>query len=245
MIRIGTAGWSIPRASAGAFPEQGTGLERYASRLNVVEVNSSFYRHHAFKTWQRWAGSTPPGFRFAVKLPKEATHVRRLVDCADVIDRFFGEVAGLGDKLGPVLVQLPPNLAFDQKLFAKFVRTLRKASKAALALEPRHASWADAEPLLKKLKVARVAADPPRFSADAEPGGWNGLRYWRLHGSPQIYRSSYADRLPGIAAKLADGKAETWCIFDNTMTGAAMADALDLSEIDQGGRLSQSLRKGE
>jgi uncharacterized protein YecE (DUF72 family) len=228
VTRIGTAGWSIPRASAAAFPAEGSALQRYAARLSAVEINSSFYRAHKPETWARWGDAVPETFRFSVKLPKAATHVLRLVDTGSTLDAFFAEVAALGSKLGPVLVQLPPSLQFDADVTARFLDDVRKRSAAAIVIEPRHASWLDAETLLADRRVARVAADPPRYEADAEPGGWRGLSYWRLHGSPAIYRSSYADRLPQIAAGLAAAPGDAWCIFDNTMTGAATADALAL-----------------
>lgn len=107
-IRIGTAGWSVPAAHRGRFPEAGTLLERYAARFDAVEINSSFYRPHRPSTYARWAASVPAGFRFSLKLPREITHTRRLVEVAEPLDRFLGEVAALGERLGPVLVQLPP-----------------------------------------------------------------------------------------------------------------------------------------
>src|SRR5882757_510271 len=79
-VWIGCAGWSIPTHLADRFPATGTHLERYASRFNAVEINSSFYRPHQTKTYSRWADSTPADFRFSVKLPQEITHRRRLVD---------------------------------------------------------------------------------------------------------------------------------------------------------------------
>ena len=105
---------------------------------------------------------------------------------------------------------------------------------AAIACEPRHASWftEDANALLTARRVARVAADPARCDGASEPGGWHGLAYWRLHGSPVMYRSSYADRLGLYAERLRQAAAagtDAWCIFDNTASSAAAADALGLS----------------
>src|SRR5690349_23923685 len=112
-VRVGTAGWSIPARFADAFPGTGSHLERYARRFDAAEINSSFYRPHRPETYARWAASVPDGFRFAVKVPREVTHRRRLAGAADVLDRFLGEAGALGEKLGPLLVQLPPSLAFD------------------------------------------------------------------------------------------------------------------------------------
>jgi uncharacterized protein YecE (DUF72 family) len=232
MPRIGTAGWTIPRAVADAFPTQGSGLERYASVLNAAEINTTFYRSHKPDTYARWAGSVPDGFRFAVKAPKIVTHQHRLVDAAALMAGFLAEVAQLGDRLGPVLIQLPPTLKFDAAIAAPFLAHLRQHTDGPVALEPRHASWfePDAEALLIEHRVARVAADPAKVPKAATPGGWPGLVYHRLHGSPRMYYSSYPDEtLQGLSTALAEpGSAEAWCVFDNTASGAAAADALRL-----------------
>ena len=231
-IRIGTAGWSFPRTLED-FPAEGTGLERYAAVFNCVEINSSFYRPHQRKTYERWAASTPTGFRFAVKVPRTITHERRLVDVAEPMARFLDECGGLGDKLGPLLIQLPPSLKFEAERVETFLTAWRKATTAVTVLEPRHATWFDApaEGLLAAFKVARVAADPAVVSAAAKPGGWPGMTYRRLHGSPAMYKTSYDDgRLEPLAERMTgDPKAaESWCIFDNTQFGAATTDALKL-----------------
>src|SRR5476651_1777851 len=106
--RIGTAGWSIPAQYKDEFPGAGTHLERYGARLKAVEINSSFYRSHQRKTYERWATSVPEDFRFAVKLPRSITQNQRLKDCDDLLTRFVEGSAGLGAKLGVMLVQLPP-----------------------------------------------------------------------------------------------------------------------------------------
>ncbi|MBO9557690.1 MAG: DUF72 domain-containing protein [Caulobacter sp.] len=231
-IRIGTAGWSAPR-DLDIFPADGSGLERYAAVFNAVEINSSFYRPHQRKTYERWAASTPAGFRFAVKAPRTITHERRLVDCGEPLARFLEECGGLGGKLGPLLIQLPPSLRFDPSVVERFLSAWREATPAATVLEPRHATWfeAPADALLRRFEIARVAADPAVIPAAAEPGGWNGLVYRRLHGSPAMYKSSYDDgRLESLAERIVDESAvETWCVFDNTQFGAATTDALKLT----------------
>jgi uncharacterized protein YecE (DUF72 family) len=113
-VKIGTAGWSIPRQYADRFPTEGTSLERYSAHFPVAEINSSFHRPHRRATWERWRDSVPDGFRFSAKLPKEITHRRKLIDCGGALDAFADQVAGLGEKLAIVLVQLPPKLSFDE-----------------------------------------------------------------------------------------------------------------------------------
>lgn len=229
---IGTAGWSIAAREADAFPGEGTSLERYSARFACAEINSSFHRSHRAETWERWAASVPAGFRFSVKLSKVITHEQRLVGCEALLDGFLAEAARLGTKLAVILVQLPPSLAFDRLIAAAFFSALRDRSPSRIAFEPRHASWfeEEADQLLEAQEVARVAADPARVPAAATPGGWRGLSYYRLHGSPVAYRSSYDDgRLEAYAAQLQEDTAETiWCIFDNTASSAATGDALKL-----------------
>jgi len=235
-IYIGTAGWSIPRSDRSRFPGGDSHLARYARVLPAVEINSTFYRPHRAATFERWAASVPRAFRFSVKVPREISHEHGLGRCAPLLDRFLGEVAQLRSRLGCLLVQLPPSLAFDARLARAFFTALRKRFDRGVALEPRHASWFDgrADRLLKALEVARVAADPPRVEGGDEPGGWGGLAYFRLHGSPRVYYSSYGDdAIDALAEKvrsLRRRRIPTWCIFDNTASGAAAGNALSLVE---------------
>jgi uncharacterized protein YecE (DUF72 family) len=236
--RIGTAGWSIPRQVAVEFPLEGTSLSRYAARFSVAEINSSFHRSHRQTTWQRWHDSVPPQFRFSVKLPKIITHDRKLVDCVRPIEEFVEETRPLQEKLAVFLVQLPPKLEFDETLASDFFGGLASRTAAKIACEPRHVSWFfdEADSLLERLTIARVAADPGICETAARPGGWSGLRYWRLHGSPEIYRSSYMDRIENYAATLKEELAagtDVWCIFDNTAASAGAGDALALTQAMQ------------
>ncbi len=199
----------------------------------MAEINSSFHRLHRISTWERWRESVPPDFRFSVKLPKTVTHQARLVDCHELLAGFLDQAHTLRDKLAVLLVQLPPKLELDPTAAGAFFRDLASRTDAMLACEPRNASWFndEADEILKELKVARVAADPAICDAAARPGGWRGLSYWRLHGSPEIYRSGYSGELDSYAARIvreAEEGAECWCIFDNTASSAATGDALAL-----------------
>ena len=233
--RIGTAGWAIPRAVAEQFPADGVGLARYAARFDAVEINSTFYRSHRESTFERWAATTPAHFRFALKLPRTVTHEARLVGAAPLVAAFRVGARQLGDKLGPLLIQLPPSLAFDSPVSHRFFGELREVWPETVVCEPRHPSWfeAGADQLLSSLEIARAAADPARHPAASAPGGWRGLSYWRLHGSPRTYYSRYEEpALLSLAYALrASPSAETWCMFDNTASGAAAADALRLQRL--------------
>jgi uncharacterized protein YecE (DUF72 family) len=236
---IGTAGWSVPSRYAEEMRPGGSHLERYARRLNAVEINSSFYRPHQRKTYERWARSVPSDFRFAVKVPKAITHEQKLADGGALLDRFVAEVGGLGDKLGVFLVQLPPRLAFDKRVADLFFRDLRQRTDVAVACEPRHASWFTpaVNDWLTERRIARVAADPAPVTGGGEPGGWTGLAYFRWHGSPRIYYSDYDETALAALRERLDAQREpgvrTWCILDNTAIGAALGNALALTPVNR------------
>lgn len=238
MIFIGCAGWSLGREHWPAFPEEGSHLQRYAARLTCVEINSSFYRPHRRSTYERWADSVPEGFRFSVKMPKQISHERRLLDCDEELDEFLAQCSGLADRLGCLLLQLPPSLAFEAVSAEAFFSALRQRFDGDVVLEPRHESWVAAESLLIAYRIAQAVVDPSRISSDSSAVGWQGTRYWRLHGSPRIYHSAYDDSyLESLASALhaADAQgAATWCIFDNTASGAALGNALALTALSNG-----------
>ena len=231
-VHLGIAGWNIRREHVTRFPDAGTHLQRYAGVFNAVEINSCFYRPHRFTTYERWAASVPDEFRFAVKLPKAITHAARLVGVESELARFLEETSGLGARRGPILVQLPPSFAYDAAVAESFFSELRNRFEGDVVFEPRHETWFtdEVETVLDRFRVARVAADPARVPAAANPGGYEGVVYYRLHGSPRVYYSAYpADTLERIANTLAEtaaSGARVWCIFDNTALGAATSDAL-------------------
>lgn len=235
VIRVGCAGWSIPREAATHFPLEGSHLERYSRVFTCCEINSSFYKPHQPRTWERWAQSVPTGFRFSVKAPKAITHEARLHCDSDALSAFFEQISFLGNKLGPVLIQLPPSLLFDDVIAKRFFSMLRRQYAGDVVLEPRHSSWFDraADELLKEFVIARAAADPACVPAAAQPGGSKQPAYFRLHGSPRLYYSAYSsDFLKELAMRLLvrATNSEAWCIFDNTTLGSATSNALELKD---------------
>ena len=232
-INIGTAGWNISSTLAQQFGSGGTHLERYASVMNCTEINSSFYRPHQRKTWQRWALAVPAGFKFAVKAPKAITHTAKLRNCGSLLADFFEQISGLENKLGPVLFQFPPSHTFDLPVVQDFLGTVREIHGGRIAIEPRNASWFTlvADRLFREFTVSRVASDPAKGSPlAAKPAGDMNLRYFRLHGSPRIYWSAYdAVQTENLATRLlAYDSGESWVIFDNTAAGEALKNALEL-----------------
>jgi uncharacterized protein YecE (DUF72 family) len=231
--RIGCAGWGISSAAAGAFPAGGSHLERYARVLPAVEINSSFYRPHRPATYARWRDSVPEDFRFAVKMPKAISHEARLRGSEQLLVQFLNEAGCLEEKLGCLLLQLPPRLAFEKAVVADFLGTLRRCTNVPLACEPRHLSWFNAEvaALFDRYRVAYVEADP---RVGALPRWQTPLVYLRLHGSPEMYHSAYGGEvLDTLTARLAEylrAGIQPWCVFDNTASGAALPNALELQE---------------
>lgn len=230
---VGCAGWTIPREAAPSFPQEGSHLERYAARFPVVEINSSFYRPHQPKTYARWAESVPDTFRFAVKLPRTITHDAKLKGVEEPLRQFASEAGALGDKLGCLLVQLPPSLQFDAALAASFFALMKQSFGCMIACEARHPTWfgEDATQLLRGAGITRVIADPAKGQPGAHVPTTADI-YVRLHGSPRVYYSSYE---PGYIADLArdmevhaDAGRSVWVIFDNTASGAAVPNAVDL-----------------
>ena len=230
---IGCAGWNIPKEAAAAFPEAGSHLERYGAVFSMVEINSSFYKPHRPQTYARWAESVPDGFRFAVKVPRSITHDAQLRDIDELLERFAGEVGELKDKLGCLLVQLPPKFAFHDETVRDFFLRLQERFSCMVACEGRHPSWFSetATELLSERGVTRVIADP----AAGQPGPHVPTTddvYMRLHGAPRIYYSSYSDEyLAALVRELEGYKAAgrtAWCIFDNTAAGEAVPNALDV-----------------
>ncbi len=175
----------------------------------------------------------PDHFRFAVKMPKSLTHEQCLEDTGAGLTRFLGEIRGLGKKLGCVLVQLPPGLAYEPRTVESFFARLRARHRGAIVCEPRHPTWftGAADRRLEAHGIGRVAADPSCGDGGDLAAGSDRVAYFRLHGSPVMYHSSYRDAdLAQLATRMGSlaNRAPVWCVFDNTARGAATLNALDL-----------------
>ncbi len=234
-MRVGVAGWAIRKEQSGLFAAEGSHLQRYASRFNAAEINSSFYKPHQRETYAKWAASVPASFRFSVKMPRWLTHEDCLENTGEPLSRFLREISGLGRKLGCVLVQLPPGLAYDPRTVETFFTALRARHRGPAVCEPRHRTWFTpaASARLEAHGIGRVAADPACADGGDAPAGSTRVVYYRLHGSPVMYHSSYE---PAYLDRLAAGitacrRRAVWCIFDNTARGAATVNAIDLSRI--------------
>jgi len=203
--------------------------------LRCAEINSSFYRPHAAATYSKWRDSTPPDFRFAVKMPRTITHELKLRDAEEPFAAFLAQTDGLAEKRGPILVQLAPSLSFDAFVVTSFLKVVRKTYNGPMVCEPRHATWFTpvVAALLDRYGVSRVAADPPPVPGADVPAGWPRVAYFRLHGSPRKYWSRYEESyIATLAAAIRSlpTAEEVWCVFDNTASGAAIENALELRE---------------
>ena len=235
VIRIGCAGWNIPRETV-AQVEGMTHLERYSRIFNCCEINSSFYRPHKYSTWERWYAAVPEDFRFSVKVPRIITHEVELKCAPDDLTAFLKQVSFLRQNLGALLVQLPPRCIFDSAITKRFFTLLRERHDGDVVLEARHETWfePEANDLLRDFKIAGVAADPACVPAAGHPSGFGEVVYYRLHGSPRRYYSSYSGEfLKATASRIANlaGGVRAWCIFDNTAAGFATSNALQLNEV--------------
>jgi uncharacterized protein YecE (DUF72 family) len=233
-VYVGCAGWNIPRTERSHFPTEGSALARYATVFNATEINSTFRNEHRQSTYGRWAASVPASFRFSVKLPQVITHERRLVRVHTVLPPFLDAISALGTKLGALLMQLPPSFDYTPRVAGRFFERLRKLHAGPVVLEPRHITWfsAAAVEMLNEYAIERVAADPAPVDAAVLAATWSDAPYFRLHGSPRPYYSSYSGaslkRYAASLTALASRTRPAWCIFDNTASGAAAGNALSL-----------------
>lgn len=245
----GTAGWAIPQQLRSTFPDDGHQLQRYAQKLNCVEINSSFYREHKYETYQKWASFVPADFRYAVKLSGYFTHEHFLQETGSYLKVVIHGISGLKEKWGVLLVQLPPSLEFELPTVDRFLSDLRKEYGGPIVWEPHHISWTQERALylLEDYCVNKVLADPePCRIPKTNRRRLENIRYFRLHGTPQMYKSRYSipllQRLSNSILYPADPAQQTWCIFDNTTYGFATENALELNQLVQY-KLSSSIIK--
>jgi uncharacterized protein YecE (DUF72 family) len=227
---VGTSGWQYRDWRGSVYPRElpaSRWLAWYASVFPSVEVNNTFYRLPERSTFERWAGTVPDGFVFAVKASRYVTHVRRLLDVGPSIELLLDRAAALGDRLGPILFQLPPNLPRDAERLERCLAQLPAEVRAAF--EFRHRSWLTPEifELLDANGAALVWPDRPRARAVLPvTGGWIYARFHQGRvaspGYPTAKLRRWAERL--VAAD-AD---RSYLYFNNDTGGAAVHDARTL-----------------
>ncbi|WP_018478830.1 DUF72 domain-containing protein [Pontibacter roseus] len=238
-LHIGTSGWSYRWQEVLYPPELKSAdfLSHYANRFNCTEINSSFYHFTMAKTIEKWLAQTPPHFHFAPKLNQEITHKRNFQDVEEPLQKFMSRYLLMGERLGPVLVQIAGSFRYDRLVAENFYGTLRELYPDQIfALEARHVSWFTEESLdlLREYDITTVIASAGKRFPGTEATTSN-TAYLRLHGDEKLYSSAYPDeKLERYAYMvkdwLEDGK-EVWVFFNNTILGNAVLDADRLREM--------------
>jgi uncharacterized protein YecE (DUF72 family) len=197
-VFVGTSGFSYAPWRGSFYPEKLPAtkmLGYYAERLEAVEINNTFYRMPSADALAKWAGETPAGFRFALKSPRRITHERKLADVSEELRRLFEAAGALGERLGPVLFQLPPFFKKDVPRLAAFVTSLPPGLRAAL--EFRHASWFDDEvyATLRASGAALCLAESEELATPVEETStWGYLRLRRQdYGDAEL--AAWAERV--------------------------------------------------
>jgi uncharacterized protein YecE (DUF72 family) len=229
---IGTSGWHYDDWRSDFYPERlpkKDWLRYYAGRFSTVELNNSFYRLPTEAAFDRWRDATPDGFRFAVKASRFITHVKRLKDSRGLIANFMSRAARLGEKLGPVLYQLPASFHRDDERLADFLTDLPAGRHV---IEFRHPSWLD-DAVFDRLRRHRVGCcvfDMPRLKSPLVATA--DFAYVRFHGTGERYSGSYPDDLladwAGRIEGLARGLDAVYVYFNNDVSGHAVRNAATL-----------------
>ncbi len=238
-LHIGTSGWSYPWQEI-FYPlgmRSAEYLAYYATRFDCTEINSSFYHFTMAKTIEKWLAETPPTFRFAPKMNQEITHTHKFVDVAEPLEKFMSRFLLMGDRLGPILIQIAASFHFEERVVQDFFQLLRKNyPQADFVLEARHKTWfgPEAFDLLREYNIGWVIATSGGRFPGWETATGNTV-YFRLHGDEKLYDSSYSDEnLERYAFMIKDwlqDDKDIWVFFNNTMRGQAIGDSERLRQM--------------
>lgn len=228
-IRIGTSGWSYDHWKGIFYPlklPKTKWLTQLASIFDTVEINATFYRQPKPRTFEKWYAQTPDDFLFSIKASRFITHIKKLNDVQDSLNRFYQAIAPLKEKIGVILFQLPPSLHYNQKLLDHFLDQLDLSWRTTL--EVRHASFIE-ETFYQSLSSRNIAfcwSDTAgRYPYSEEVTA--DFLYIRLHGSPFLYRSSYSENfLKTFGDKIRETGRDAFIYFDNDAEGHAPKNAL-------------------
>ncbi len=236
MLHVGTSGWQYRDWRTSFYPRgvaQPGWLRHYAQRFATVELNNSFYRLPERASFERWRAETPDDFVFAVKMSRFLTHLRRLRDPEEPVARFLERARGLSEKLGPVLLQLPPQLEAEPERLAAVLDCFPKGVR--VAVEPRADSWFDdrLRSLLEDRGAALCLADSPhRRTPVWRTAGWSFVRFHEGRSTPP---PCYEERaLEGWAERIAslwDARADVFCYFNNDTHACAVRDAITFARL--------------
>jgi len=237
-LHIGTSGWSYRHWKGLFYPkpiQPNQYLEYYATQFSCVEVNASFYRLPQSETIENWFKTTPDDFILSVKMNRSVTHFRKLMHIEQLLQLFFERFSLLKNKLGPILLQLPPQLIFEKPRVKPFFQCLKQHNHDhRFALEGRHHTWHtdEALELMHDYKIAWVISDynQPHDGQTLT----SDFVYMRFHGPKQLYASKYSAQYLKKAAImitswLQSGKA-VWIFFNNDADAYAIDNARQLKK---------------
>ena len=232
-VRIGCSGWVYKHWKGVFYPEdlpQKRWFEYYSSEFDTVEINNSFYRLPPPATFEKWRKQAPPGFCYAVKANRYLTQAKNLNDCEEPLERMMAAVRSLGDRLGPMLYQLPPKMKINLERLEGFLRILPKG--VASVFEFRNTSWYVPETyaLLDRYGASFCVHDMPGSASERMAVGL--IAYVRFHGGEGKYWGRYSDEglldwTDWILEQSRQGRS-VWCYFNNDIHGHAIDDARTL-----------------
>jgi len=233
-VHIGTSGWVYAHWKGVFYPDglpQSRWLEFYGQHFATVELNNSFYQLPSEKSFTAWRQRTPAGFVYAVKVSRLITHFRRMRNTEEALGNFLSRARILGDKLGPLLYQLPPNMTRNEVLLESFLETL--PADLCHVFEFRNESWFDegVYGLLRKHNVGFCIYDMPGSTTPLVVTA--DFAYIRFHGGDAMYGSCYtADELDEWAERierLGQGLRSFYIYFNNDAEAFAVANARTLA----------------
>jgi uncharacterized protein YecE (DUF72 family) len=232
---IGTSGWHYDDWRGRFYPEslpRVKWLEFYTGRFPTVELNNTFYRLPSETAFKNWRDSSPASFVFALKMSRFVTHIKRLKDSREAVGNFVARAKILGEKLGPLLYQLPPSLHRDDETLSSFLSVLPRGYRHVI--EFRHKSWLVEEVFarLRQYQAGLCIFDLPDFTCPLLATA--GFAYIRFHGSDRLYSSLYSDEaLAGWAEKIAElarNLESVYIYFNNDVSGFAVDNALTIRD---------------
>ncbi|MGD8938638.1 MAG: DUF72 domain-containing protein [Gammaproteobacteria bacterium] len=233
-IFIGTSGWSYNHWRGAFYPHATRNdqmLEYYLQHFRSTEINNTFYHLPEKKTLQHWHELAPKGFVFSVKASRYITHMKKLKDPRASTSEFFNRITILGDRLGPVLFQLPPKWKFNEARFSEFLQSLSRDFR--YTFEFRDRSWINPQvlELLSQYQAAFCIYELNGYMSPKEIT--TDFVYIRLHGPNGPYEGSYSKRTlsgwAGVISAWQKRGLSTYCYFDNDQAGYAPDNALSLS----------------
>ncbi|NWF77721.1 MAG: DUF72 domain-containing protein [Chloroflexi bacterium] len=233
---IGCSGWHYEHWRGLYYPEElpkPKWLPFYARQFTTVELNNSFYHLPSEKAFTTWRESTPNNFIFAVKVSRFITHIKKLRNLGSAVENFISRASFLGEKLGPLLYQLPPSMKRNDELLQNFLSSLPPNYQHVI--EFRHESWIDDAvfDILRRYNVGLCVFDMPGFSCPVV--ATSDFAYVRFHGSEGLYSSCYSDeelcQWAQRIARLGPSIKAGYIYFNNEAEAFAVENAITLGNL--------------